>query len=161
MKNIEREYMDEDRQITSIALPIFKRYKEENYTEMFPDYIRENSCLIDSRFRDIIESLEEHASGKFEDDIEDSLVYRTNVLFGLELFGNSLTPEIARLIYPIVKEFSDTHIGGSYSLSHEMYDSILRVITDALYRYGNGEEKDDLINVGLHLLGTHLISMWN
>lgn len=162
MKNIEREYYDEFVRVAQLALPLVKKRRENkiDYPEDIQDFIFDE--MLDSA----IWSLDEIASGRYdESDIDDN--YDISKLeYGLYVFSNFMTKDIANVILPIIKDYNKNKLGMPGNMSFEMYCSIMDTIVFALEEISldNTEKNKDYIdkvNVGLNLLGTHLTSMWN
>jgi len=163
MKNIEREYYDEFVRVAQLALPLVKKRRENkiDYPEDIQDFIFDE--MLDSA----IWSLDEIASGRYDDNsgIDDN--YDISKLeYGLYVFSNFMTKDIANVILPIIKDYNKNKLGMPGNMSFEMYCSIMDTIVFALEEISldNTEKNKDYIdkvNVGLNLLGTHLTSMWN
>lgn len=162
MKNIEREYYDEFVRVAQLALPLVKKRRENkiDYPKDIQDFIFDD--MLDSA----IWSLDEIASGRYdESDIDDN--YDISKLeYGLYVFSNFMTKDIANVILPIIKDYNKNKLGMPGNMSFEMYCSIMDTIVFALEEISldNTEKNKDYIdkvNVGLNLLGTHLTSMWN
>lgn len=164
MKNIEREYYDEFEIVAQLALPLIKK-RRENRTE-YPKDIQD--FIFDQMLDNAIWSLDELLVSYDESDIDDN--YDISKLeYGLYVFSNFMTKDVANVILPIIKDYNKNKLGMPGNMSFEMYRSIMDTIIFALEEISldniekNKENKDyiDKVNVGLNLLGTHLTSMWN
>ena len=165
MKNIEREYYDEFVRVAQLALPLVKKRRENkiDYPKDIQDFI------FDEMLDNAIWSLDEVASSRYdESDIDDDYNF-SKLEYGLYIFSNFMTKDIASAILPIIKDYNKNKLGMPGNMSFEMYCSIMNTIVFALEEISldniekNKENKDyiDKVNVGLNLLGTHLTSMWN
>lgn len=165
MENIEREYYDEFEIVAQLALPLVKKRRENkiDYPKDIQDFI------FDEMLDNAIWSLDEIASGRYdESDIDDDYNF-SKLEYGLYIFSNFMTKDIASAILPIIKDYNKNKLGMPGNMSFEMYCSIMNTIVFALEEISldniekNKENKDyiDKVNVGLNLLGTHLTSMWN
>jgi len=165
MENIEREYYDEFEIVAQLALPLVKKRRENkiDYPKDIQDFI------FDEMLDNAIWSLDEVASGRYdESDIDDDYNF-SKLEYGLYIFSNFMTKDIASAILPIIKDYNKNKLGMPGNMSFEMYCSIMNTIVFALEEISldniekNKENKDyiDKVNVGLNLLGTHLTSMWN
>lgn len=165
MKNIEREYYDEFVRVAQLALPLVKKRRENkiDYPEDIQDFIFDD--MLDSA----IWSLDEIASGRYDESYIDDDYNFSKLEYGLYIFSNFMTKDIASAILPIIKDYNKNKLGMPGNMSFEMYCSIMNTIVFALEEISldniekNKENKDyiDKVNVGLNLLGTHLTSMWN
>ena len=165
MKNIEREYYDEFVRVAQLALPLVKKRRENkiDYPEDIQDFIFDN--MLDSA----IWSLDEIASGRYDDNCVNTDYDISKLEYGLYVFSNFMTKDIANAILSIIKEYNKNKLGMPGNMSFEMYCSIMDTIVFALEEISldniekNKENKDyiDKVNAGLNLLGTHLTSMWN
>ena len=165
MENIEREYYDEFEIVAQLALPLVKKRRENkiDYPKDIQDFI------FDEMLDNAIWSLDEVASSRYdESDIDDDYNF-SKLEYGLYIFSNFMTKDIASAILPIIKDYNKNKLGMPGNMSFEMYCSIMNTIVFALEEISldniekNKENKDyiDKVNVGLNLLGTHLTSMWN
>jgi hypothetical protein len=162
MKNIEREYYDEFVRVAQLALPLVKKRRENkiDYSKDIQDFIFDE--MLDSA----IWSLDEIASGRYDENGIDDNYDISKLEYGLYVFSNFMTKDIANVILPIIKDYNKNKLGMSGNMSFEMYCSIMDTIVFALEEISldNIEKNKDYIdkvNVGLNLLGTHLTSMWN
>lgn len=165
MKNIEREYYDEFVRVAQLALPLVKKRRENkiDYPEDILDFIFDDMLDI------AIWSLDEIASGRYDDNCVNTDYDISKLEYGLYVFSNFMTKDIANAILSIIKEYNKNKLGMPGNMTFEMYCSIMDTIVFALEEISldniekNKENKDyiDKVNVGLNLLGTHLISMWN
>lgn len=165
MKNIEREYYDEFVRVAQLALPLVKKRRENkiDYPKDIQDFIFDN--MLDSA----IWSLDEIASGRYDDNCVNTDYDISKLEYGLYVFSNFMTKDIANAILSIIKEYNKNKLGMPGNMTFEMYCSIMNTIVFALEEISldntekNKENKDyiDKVNVGLNLLGTHLTSMWN
>lgn len=165
MMNIEREYYDEFVRVAQLALPLVKKRRENkiDYPEDIQDFIFDN--MLDSA----IWSLDEIASGRYDDNCVNTDYDISKLEYGLYVFSNFMTKDIANAILSIIKEYNKNKLGMPGNMTFEMYCSIMDTIVFALEEISldniekNKENKDyiDKVNVGLNLLGTHLTSMWN
>ena len=162
MKNIEREYYDEFVRVAQLALPLVKKRRENkiDYPEDIQDFVFDNMLDI------AIWSLDEIASGRYDENGIDDNYDISKLEYGLYVFSNFMTKDIANVILPIIKEYNKNKLGMPGNMSFEMYCSIMDTIVFALEEISldNTEKNKDYIdkvNVGLNLLGTHLTSMWN
>ena len=165
MKNIEREYYDEFVRISQLALPLVKKRRENKI-----DYPKDIQDFIFDDMLDIaIWSLDEIASGRYDDNCVNTDYDISKLEYGLYVFSNFMTKDIANAILSIIKEYNKNKLGMPGNMTFEMYCSIMDTIVFALEEISldniekNKENKDyiDKVNVGLNLLGTHLTSMWN
>lgn len=165
MKNIEREYYDEFVRVAQLALPLVKKRRENkiDYPEDIQDFIFDDMLDI------AIWSLDEIASGRYDDNCVNTDYDISKLEYGLYVFSNFMTKDIANAILSIIKEYNKNKLGMPGNMTFEMYCSIMDTIIFALEEISldniekNKENKDyiDKVNVGLNLLGTHLTSMWN
>jgi len=165
MKNIEREYYDEFEIVAQLALPLVKKRRENkiDYPKDIQDFI------FDEMLDNAIWSLDEIASGRYDESGIDDNYNFSKLEYGLYIFSNFMTKDIASAILPIIKDYNKNKLGMPGNMSFEMYCSIMNTIVFALEEISldniekNKENKDyiDKVNVGLNLLGTHLTSMWN
>lgn len=165
MKNIEREYYDEFVRVAQLALPLVKKRRENkiDYPEDILDFIFDDMLDI------AIWSLDEIASGRYDDNCVNTDYDISKLEYGLYVFSNFMTKDIANAILSIIKEYNKNKLGMPGNMTFEMYCSIMDTIIFALEEISldntekNKENKDyiDKVNVGLNLLGTHLTSMWN
>ncbi len=165
MKNIEREYYDEFEIVAQLALPLVKKRRENkiDYPEDIQDFIFDDMLDI------AIWSLDEIASGRYDDNCVNTDYDISKLEYGLYVFSNFMTKDIANAILSIIKEYNKNKLGMPGNMTFEMYCSIMDTIVFALEEISldniekNKENKDyiDKVNVGLNLLGTHLTSMWN
>lgn len=165
MKNIEREYYDEFEIVAQLALPLVKKRRENkiDYPENILDFIFDDMLDI------AIWSLDEIASGRYDDNCVNTDYDISKLEYGLYVFSNFMTKDIANAILSIIKEYNKNKLGMPGNMTFEMYCSIMDTIVFALEEISldniekNKENKDyiDKVNVGLNLLGTHLTSMWN
>jgi len=165
MKNIEREYYDEFVRVAQLALPLVKKRRENkiDYPEDIQDFIFDDMLDI------AIWSLDEIASGRYDDNCVNTDYDISKLEYGLYVFSNFMTKDIANAILSIIKEYNKNKLGMPGNMTFEMYCSIMDTIVFALEEISldniekNKENKDyiDKVNVGLNLLGTHLTSMWN
>lgn len=165
MKNIEREYYDEFVRVAQLALPLVKKRRENkiDYPEDIQDFIFDDMLDI------AIWSLDEIASGRYDDNCVNTDYDISKLEYGLYVFSNFMTKDIANAILSIIKEYNKNKLGMPGNMTFEMYCSIMNTIVFALEEISldniekNKENKDyiDKVNVGLNLLGTHLTSMWN
>lgn len=165
MKNIEREYYDEFVRVAQLALPLVKKRRENkiDYPEDILDFIFDDMLDI------AIWSLDEIASGRYDDNCVNTDYDISKLEYGLYVFSNFMTKDIANAILSIIKEYNKNKLGMPGNMTFEMYCSIMDTIVFALEEISldniekNKENKDyiDKVNVGLNLLGTHLTSMWN
>ena len=165
MKNIEREYYDEFVRVAQLALPLVKKRRENkiDYPEDIQDFIFDN--MLDSA----IWSLDEIASGRYDDNCVNTDYDISKLEYGLYVFSNFMTKDIANAILSIIKEYNKNKLGMPGNMTFEMYCSIMDTIVFALEEISldniekNKENKDyiDKVNTGLNLLGTHLTSIWN
>lgn len=165
MENIERDYYDEFVRVAQLALPLVKKRKEykTNYPEDIQDFI------FDEMLDGAVWSLDEIASGRYDDNCTDDDYNFSKLDYGLCIFSNFMTKDIANVILPIIKDYNKNKIGMPGNMSFEMYCSIMDTIVFALEEISldniekNKENKDyiDKVNTGLNLLGTHLTSIWN
>lgn len=165
MKNIEREYYDEFVRVAQLALPLVKKRRENkiDYPKDIQDFI------FDEMLDNAIWSLDEVASSRYDESYIDDDYNFSKLEYGLYIFSNFMTKDIASAILPIIKDYNKNKLGMPGNMSFEMYCSIMNTIVFALEEISldniekNKENKDyiDKVNVGLNLLGTHLTSMWN
>lgn len=165
MMNIEREYYDEFVRVAQLALSLVKKRRENkiDYPEDIPDFIFDDMLDI------AIWSLDEIASGRYDDNCVNTDYDISKLEYGLYVFSNFMTKDIANAILSIIKEYNKNKLGMPGNMTFEMYCSIMDTIVFALEEISldniekNKENKDyiDKVNVGLNLLGTHLTSMWN
>jgi hypothetical protein len=165
MENIEREYYDEFEIVAQLALPLVKKRRENkiDYPKDIQDFI------FDEMLDNAIWSLDEIASGRYDESGIDDNYNFSKLEYGLYIFSNFMTKDIASAILPIIKDYNKNKLGMPGNMSFEMYCSIMNTIVFALEEISldniekNKENKDyiDKVNVGLNLLGTHLTSMWN
>ena len=165
MENIEREYYDEFEIVAQLALPLVKKRRENkiDYPKDIQDFI------FDEMLDNAIWSLDEVASGRYDESGIDDNYNFSKLEYGLYIFSNFMTKDIASAILPIIKDYNKNKLGMPGNMSFEMYCSIMNTIVFALEEISldniekNKENKDyiDKVNVGLNLLGTHLTSMWN
>ena len=165
MKNIEREYYDEFVRVAQLALPLVKKRRENkiDYPKDIQDFIFDNMLDI------AIWSLDEIASGRYDDNCVNTDYDISKLEYGLYVFSNFMTKDIANAILSIIKEYNKNKLGMPGNMTFEMYCSIMDTIIFALEEISldniekNKENKDyiDKVIVGLNLLGTHLTSMWN
>ena len=165
MENIEREYYDEFEIVAQLALPLVKKRRENkiDYPKDIQDFI------FDEMLDNAIWSLDEIASGRYDESYIDDDYNFSKLEYGLYIFSNFMTKDIASAILPIIKDYNKNKLGMPGNMSFEMYCSIMNTIVFALEEISldniekNKENKDyiDKVNVGLNLLGTHLTSMWN
>lgn len=165
MKNIEREYYDEFVRVAQLALPLVKKRRENkiDYPEDIQDFIFDDMLDI------AIWSLDEIASGRYDDNCVNTDYDISKLEYGLYVFSNFMTKDIANAILSIIKEYNKNKLGMPGNMTFEMYCSIMNTIVFALEEISldniekNKENKDyiDKVNVGLNLLGTHLTSIWN
>lgn len=165
MKNIEREYYDEFEIVAQLALPLVKKRRENkiDYPKDIQDFI------FDEMLDNAIWSLDEIVSGRYDESGIDDNYNFSKLEYGLYIFSNFMTKDIASAILPIIKDYNKNKLGMPGNMSFEMYCSIMNTIVFALEEISldniekNKENKDyiDKVNVGLNLLGTHLTSMWN
>lgn len=165
MMNIEREYYDEFVRVAQLALPLVKKRRENkiDYPEDIQDFIFDDMLDI------AIWSLDEIASGRYDDNCVNTDYDISKLEYGLYVFSNFMTKDIANAILSIIKEYNKNKLGMPGNMTFEMYCSIMNTIVFALEEISldniekNKENKDyiDKVNVGLNLLGTHLTSMWN
>lgn len=165
MKNIEREYYDEFVRVAQLALPLVKKRRENKID--YPEYIQD--FVFDDMLDIAIWSLDEIASGRYDDNCVNTDYDISKLEYGLYVFSNFMTKDIANAILSIIKEYNKNKLGMPGNMTFEMYCSIMDIIVFALEEISldniekNKENKDyiDKVNVGLNLLGTHLTSMWN
>jgi len=165
MENIEREYYDEFEIVAQLALPLIKK-RRENRTE-YPKDIQD--FIFDKMLDNAIWSLDEIASNRYNDNCVNDDYNLLKLDYGLCIFSNFMTKDIANAILPTIKKYNKNKLGMPGNMSFEMYCSIMNTIIFALEEISldniekNKENKDyiDKVNVGLNLLGTHLTSMWN
>ena len=165
MKNIEREYYDEFVRVAQLALPLVKKRRENkiDYPKDIQDFI------FDEMLDNAIWSLDEIASGRYDDNCVNTDYDISKLEYGLYVFSNFMTKDIANAILSIIKEYNKNKLDTPGNMTFEMYCSIMNTIVFALEETSldniekNKENKDyiDKVNVGLNLLGTHLTSMWN
>ncbi len=165
MENIEREYYDEFEIVAQLALPLVKKRRENkiDYPKDIQDFI------FDEMLDNAIWSLDEVASSRYDESGIDDNYNFSKLEYGLYIFSNFMTKDIASAILPIIKDYNKNKLGMPGNMSFEMYCSIMNTIVFALEEISldniekNKENKDyiDKVNVGLNLLGTHLTSMWN
>ena len=165
MKNIEREYYDEFVRVAQLALPLVKKRRENkiDYPKDIQDFI------FDEMLDNAIWSLDEIASGRYDDNCVNTDYDISKLEYGLYVFSNFMTKDIANAILSIIKEYNKNKLDTPGNMTFEMYCSIMNTIVFALEETSldniekNKENKDyiDKVNVGLNLLGAHLTSMWN